>query len=514
MSLSGVGATDTASLMNPLGTVTNPSASRDFAADFESIDPNATGVITQTEFEQAFASLNWPDSLKAQGADAIFAQLDPEGTGRVQYADFVSGMTALAPAVAPSTTDTSASDPSATDAAASSSGLSGISSLFASLSSTSATDQTTSDPTDDIGTSDPAAQAALTQTFETAYNSIDTSGAGYITAPQLAQAFGSLTLPANIAALGSGGILAKLDPNYTGQISHSDFVAGLTDLASAPSAPDAPQPVDDSTSSADSASSTDGAALSQLYGTLFDSITADDGSDALTEMDIEDNYDQLQLPASLRASKPSDIFARLDPYSTGQVTRANFIRDMTALVAAAQNQEAQAAAAAAAAQPAGSRDFAAMFTSIDVDGTGSVTLRQFEQAYESLPLDPSIAGLGADEIFSMLDPDATGSVSAATFVSGMNSLASAEDYFRAAAPGVDSDGDGSITPDEFQQAFDSLELPATVKDLGAPAAYSQIDPFYTRQVSIADFVTGMTALVAQSVTPAAAAATSPDSSSA
>src|SRR5262249_30002000 len=76
MSLSGIGADTSYLTYLPNTTADASSATPDFAADFETIDSNATGIITRTEFEQSFATLPWPDSLKAQGADAIFAQLD------------------------------------------------------------------------------------------------------------------------------------------------------------------------------------------------------------------------------------------------------------------------------------------------------------------------------------------------------------------------------------------------------------------------------------------------------
>lgn len=519
MSVAGVASTGTAYLLNLLNDTSDASAANlDFASDFETIDSGVTGVVTQAEFEQAFASLLWPDWLKAGGADAIFAQLDPEGTGRVQYGDFVARMTALATALAPST-GPSVADQSSTDSAATSSGLTGIGALLAGLSAPSATDQTseTAAPADDDAVDagaldanplDADTLAALTRTFEDAYAVIDTSGTGYITAPQLAQAFGSLSLPDNIAALGASGILAKLDPHFTGQISHQDFVDGLIALASLPAASGDSTPVAAPTAS-DSASSDDDddvdedeAALMSFYASVFSSIAPDDGSDELTQVDIDNGFDQLQLPASLRSLTPSELFGRLDPYSTGRVSRDNFIRDMTDLVSAAKAQEAEAAAASAASAHAGDRDFAAMFATMDVEGSGSVTLARFEQMFDSLPLDPAVAVLGADAIFAMLGPDASGCISTTSFVNGIGMLMGAVDYFRGVADSIDLNGDGSITPDEFQQAFASLQLPPAILDLGADDVYARIDPFYTRQATIDDFINGLTALVAELATPA------------
>jgi len=604
MSVSGI-STDASSLAYLLDTTTDPgSTDPDFAADFEAIDGGATGVITKTEFEHAFATLDWPDALKAEGADAIFAQLDPAGTGRVQQADFVSGMTALAAAA------TATNSQSATDASASSGGLSGISSLFAALPASSSTsssatsqvaideaaapDATAPTPSADAQTAalqqtfetayaaidtsntgyitavqlaqafgsltlpdniaalgsngvlaklDPnftgeishsdfvaglvnlaatatdqtaapgaassadAQTAALQQTFETAYAAIDTSNAGYITAVQLAQAFGSLTLPDNIAALGSNGVLAKLDPNFTGEITHSDFVTGLVSLASAPSAPAAASSADASTSST---STDDQSALTQFYTGVFARI-APAGSDTINADDLDSGFDQLQLPAGLGAMTSNDLYARLDPFQTGAVSQADFVSTMVALVTAANAQDDDEAAAAA--QQAENDDFDAMFMAIDTSASGSISLRQFEIDFDSLQLDPAIAGLGPDVIFSMLGAGVSGSVSAADFVDGMSALAGAVNYIRNAASSIDTDRNGLVTPEEFSQAFNALQLPAAVKALGATGVYGVIDPFYTNQVSIGQLVDGLTNLVAQSGLPVDAAATTSSASS-
>ena len=49
---------------------------------FNKIDLSGTGSITQTQFDQAFQSLNPPAVFKQQGADAIFAALDPLWHGK------------------------------------------------------------------------------------------------------------------------------------------------------------------------------------------------------------------------------------------------------------------------------------------------------------------------------------------------------------------------------------------------------------------------------------------------
>lgn len=62
---------------------------------FDSIDSSGSGSITQSQFEQAFQTKNPPAVFQKQGADAIFAALDPGGTGSVSKPDFVAGMKKL-----------------------------------------------------------------------------------------------------------------------------------------------------------------------------------------------------------------------------------------------------------------------------------------------------------------------------------------------------------------------------------------------------------------------------------
>jgi hypothetical protein len=70
-------------------------ASQKMSNLFDQIDTTGSGTITKAQFEQAFQTLNPPKDFKALGADAIWAQLDPNNTGSVSKQDFVSGMTAM-----------------------------------------------------------------------------------------------------------------------------------------------------------------------------------------------------------------------------------------------------------------------------------------------------------------------------------------------------------------------------------------------------------------------------------
>src|ERR1017187_5574877 len=59
---------------------------------FNSIDTSGAGTINQAQFNQAFQTLNPPAVFQAQGANAIWSSLDPNGTGNVSKPDFVNMM--------------------------------------------------------------------------------------------------------------------------------------------------------------------------------------------------------------------------------------------------------------------------------------------------------------------------------------------------------------------------------------------------------------------------------------
>ena len=62
---------------------------------------------------------------------------------------------------------------------------------------------------------------------------------------------------------------------------------------------------------------------------------------------------------------------------------------------------------------------------------------------------------------------------------------------------IDSSGAGRITKAQFEQAFNKLNLPASVKELGSEAAYSKLDPSGAGVVSKQDFVRGMESLISK-----------------
>lgn len=59
---------------------------------FSQIDTSGSGSITKAQFELAFSALNPPAGFKSMGVDAVFAKLDPNGTGVVSKLDFKNSM--------------------------------------------------------------------------------------------------------------------------------------------------------------------------------------------------------------------------------------------------------------------------------------------------------------------------------------------------------------------------------------------------------------------------------------
>ncbi len=93
MAISGIGSASGSRITSGASPAMSPA--RKMTNLFQQIDASGSGVITQSQFKQAFAQMNPPTSFKALGADAIFSQLNPQGGGGVSQQDFVSGMTNL-----------------------------------------------------------------------------------------------------------------------------------------------------------------------------------------------------------------------------------------------------------------------------------------------------------------------------------------------------------------------------------------------------------------------------------
>ena len=91
MAVSGMGGAAAAQAMS--GASMPKSPTQKMSNLFDSIDTSGSGSITKAQFEQAFQTQNPPKAFQQEGADAVWAKLDPNGTGSVSKQDFVTGMT-------------------------------------------------------------------------------------------------------------------------------------------------------------------------------------------------------------------------------------------------------------------------------------------------------------------------------------------------------------------------------------------------------------------------------------
>jgi hypothetical protein len=82
-------------------------------------------------------------------------------------------------------------------------------------------------------------------------------------------------------------------------------------------------------------------------------------------------------------------------------------------------------------------------------------------------------------------------------VSGGSSPVSAQQKISNMFNQIDSTGTGRITKEQFEQAFNKLNLPASVKGMGLEAAFSKLDPSGSGVVSKQDFIKGMESLMAK-----------------
>jgi hypothetical protein len=90
MSVAAVGGAGSPHIVS--GASGNMPPNQKMSSLFNSIDTSGAGSINQSQFDQAFQTLNPPGVFKAQGANAIWSSLDPSGTGSVSKQDFVNTM--------------------------------------------------------------------------------------------------------------------------------------------------------------------------------------------------------------------------------------------------------------------------------------------------------------------------------------------------------------------------------------------------------------------------------------
>ncbi len=62
---------------------------------------------------------------------------------------------------------------------------------------------------------------------------------------------------------------------------------------------------------------------------------------------------------------------------------------------------------------------------------------------------------------------------------------------------IDPTGSGTITQDQFMQAFQTMSPPASFQAAGADAVWKKLDPNGTGSVSKKDFISDMTAMMKQ-----------------
>ena len=62
---------------------------------------------------------------------------------------------------------------------------------------------------------------------------------------------------------------------------------------------------------------------------------------------------------------------------------------------------------------------------------------------------------------------------------------------------IDTSGSGTITKAQFEQAFQSMNPPKGVQQMGADSVWAKLDPNGTGSVSKQDFVSGMTSQMSQ-----------------
>lgn len=77
------------------GASTSAPPSQKMSTLFDNIDTGSSGSINQSQFDQAFQTLNPPSVFQAQGSAGIWGALDPNGTGSVSKPDFVNTMKGL-----------------------------------------------------------------------------------------------------------------------------------------------------------------------------------------------------------------------------------------------------------------------------------------------------------------------------------------------------------------------------------------------------------------------------------
>ncbi|HLN08105.1 MAG TPA: EF-hand domain-containing protein [Xanthobacteraceae bacterium] len=246
---------------------------------FNEIDTAGTGSITKSTLEQAVTSAGGT----LQGADALYAQLDPNNTGSVNEQQFSQNLPA---------------PPFSGQVGAQLIGL-----------------QASGWPAASASGNSPRAQLA-----QSLFSQIDTNGSGSITQSELEQAVTS----AGGTTQAADALYAKLDPNDTGSVSEQQFAQTLSQLMPHHHhfhSEQADAGNGDAQGALASLLSTTGGAGSpaQLAQSLFSQIDTN-GTGAITRSELE----QAVTAAGGTSQGADALYAQLDPNNTGSVSEQQF----------------------------------------------------------------------------------------------------------------------------------------------------------------------------------------------
>ena len=93
MGVSGVGGSYSPQAMS--GASARMSPAQRMSSLFSQIDTSGSGSINQSQFTQAFNTMNPTAGFRAMGASASFQALNPNSAGLVSQQNFIQGMTQL-----------------------------------------------------------------------------------------------------------------------------------------------------------------------------------------------------------------------------------------------------------------------------------------------------------------------------------------------------------------------------------------------------------------------------------
>ncbi len=215
-------------------------------------------------------------------------------------------------------------------------------------------------------------------------------------------------------------------------------------------------------------------ALASLRHRLFQQIDAD-GDGTITQSELETAVSG----AGGSTSAADQLYASLDPMSTGSVTEAQF---------AAETQGALFQTRPQAPPPSPDQ----LFAQADSTGTGAITKSELEQAVTA----NGGTSAQADALFAMLDANSTGLVTKQQFLSGMAALRDGGSDGLASAAAqlfsqIDGNGDGTVSQSELEQAFTAAGGTVTQAD----SLYATLGGSSSSGITQQQFVSGVSRLL-------------------